>query len=221
MKLFGKERALGTSAIKLYCLGEPSRREVLVSQILKSLQETFDAYPAEYDINGPYGIPKGSTIGIKAFQHRLAKKGHDKYFALSGETKNRFGFRLLLGAQINETTYSELLLWYARGSRKVDFLKFVEPLLEPLNAACGFEIDIPIDYSASTETKIKKSFWGSISVEINNQHLAWVPTIRQGGTRGLFKNNIVNSEQFALLPALDKATTKPLGNGLYYIQLSE
>jgi hypothetical protein len=221
MKLIGKERTPGLSAIKLYCLGEPSHRELLVSQILKSLQATFDAFPAEYDISGPYGIPKGSTIGIKAFQNRLAKKGHDKYFSLSGETNNLFGFRLLLGAQINETSYSELLVWYALGSRKIDFLKLVEPLLEPLDAVCGFEIDLPLDYSPSSETKIKKSFWGSISVEINNRHLAWVPTIRQGGMRGLFKNNIVNSEQLALLPVPDKATAKPLRHGLYYIQLSE
>ena len=217
MRFFNRKRIQKITAIKLYCIGEPENRELLLSSILNSLQETFGTLPEEFDIHGPYGIRKGSTIGYRAFQNRLNRKGHGKYYALSGETNGQFGFQLLLGARIAELTYTELLLWYASESYAVDFLQFVEPILGPLNATSGFDIDIPDGYSINTETKIKRSIFGSISIKVDYKHLAWLPSVHDGTIRGLFRNNIVNSEQHSALASQGITPTKALPNGLHYI----
>lgn len=218
MALFRRKDAARIYAIKLYCLGEPSDREVLVSQILLSLHDVFGAYPVEYDIGGPYGIRKGSAVGLKSFQDRLDRTGHAKYFSLSGETSQHFGFQLLLGTPSDDASYSELILWYAPERYQVDFLRLVEPLLAPLNATCGFEVDLPINYSVRTETRVKRGLFGSITVEVNNKHLAWVPSIREGGVRGLFRNNIVNGEQLARLSMAEGTVIEEVGIGLYYVR---
>jgi hypothetical protein len=49
---------------------------------------------------------------VLARMEALAQKGHDKYYALDGETKKCFGFNLLLGARSGRTAYSVLVLWY-------------------------------------------------------------------------------------------------------------
>jgi hypothetical protein len=217
MRFFSRKPLPKLTAIKLYCIGEPENRELLLSRILSSLQEVFGALPEEFDIHGPYGIRKGSSIGYRAFQNKLTQKGHEKYYALAGETNGQFGFNLLLGARIGEITYTELVLWYASETYLVDFLQLVEPILGPLNASCGFDIDVPDGYSISTETKIKRSIFGSISIKVDHKHLAWLPSVREGAIRRLFRNNIVNSEQLSALASQRIGPTKPLSNGLHYI----
>jgi len=217
MRLFKRYSEPRINAIKLYCIGEPVNREALLFRILTSLQTTFGTLPDEYDIGGPYGVKKGSTIGYQSFQNKLTRKGHEKYYALSGETGGQFGFRLLLGAHIDGLVYSELILWYASGTYTVNFLNLVEPLLGPLNASCGFDIDIPDGYSVFTETKIKRSIFGSISIKVNFEHLKWLSSIGEGGVRGLFRNNIVNNQQLSLLGSAQLLRPIPLSNGLYYI----
>ncbi len=219
MGLFKKEVRPPFTAIKLYGLREPADREALLSSILDSIRSTFGALPVEYDICGPYGIKKGTTVGLKAFQNTLAKRGHDKYYTLSGATSGQFGFNLLLGARVNGTacsTYSELIVWYASDNYSVDFLELVIPLLEPLDAVCGFDIDIPASDNISTETKIKRSVFGSISVDVNHKHLAWLSSVHEGAVRGVFRNNVVNDQQLASLSGNGITVSQTLPNGLHY-----
>lgn len=217
MRLFAKSDLPRIRAIKLYSLGEPSERNVLVSCILASLEKVFGTAPAEFDIHGPYGVKKGTTIGLESFQKKLSQKGHDKYYALTGETSNQFGFNLLLGARCGETIYSELILWYDTAKYEVEFLELVQPLLAPLNASCGFDVEIPSGHSVTTETAIKRSLFGSISVEVNGTHLTWLPSVSQGGIRALFTNNILNSKQLANLSVNHLMEAKPVANELYYL----
>lgn len=217
MRFLSRKPTPKFTAIKLYCIGEPKNRELLLQRILSSLQETFGALPEEFDIHGPYGIRKGSSIGYRAFQNKLTQKGHEKYYALSGETNGQFGFNLLLGARIGEIAYTELVLWYASETYVIDFLQLVEPILGPLNASSGFDIDVPDSYSINTETKIKRSIFGSISIRADYKHLAWLPSVHEGAIRGLFRNNIVNGEQLSALESRGITSTKPLRHGLHYI----
>lgn len=219
MRLFTKSDLPRIKAIKLYSLGDPSERNVLVSCILASIEKVFGTTPAEFDIHGPYGVKKGTTIGLESFQKMLSQKGHDKYYALSGETSNQFGFNLVLGARCGETSYSELILWYDTAKYEVEFIELVRPLLAPLNASCGFDVEIPSGHSVTTETAIKRSLFGSISVEANGRHLAWLSSVSRGGIRALFSNNILNSKQLANLPAKDLMEAKPVANDLYYLPL--
>jgi hypothetical protein len=217
MRFLKRNRLPKITAIKLYSIGEPENRELLLSRILSALQETFGALPEEFDISGPYGIRKGSSVGYRVFQNKLKKIGHEKYYALSAENNGQFGFNLLLGAHIAALSYTELVLWYASESYLVDFLKFVEPILGPLNAASGFDIEIADGHSINTEAKIKKSIFGSISIRVGHEHLAWLSSIREGAIRGLFRNNIVNNEQLLVLATQGIKPTKTLSNGLHYI----
>jgi len=217
MRFFSRKPVPKFTAIKLYCIGEPENREVLLLRILSSLKDTFGALPEEFDIHGPYGIRKGSSIGYRAFQNKLSQKGHGQYDALSGETNGQFGFDLLLGARIGEITYAELVIWYASETCVVDFLRLVEPILGPLNASSGFDIDVPDGYSITTETKIKRSIFGSISIQLDYKHLAWLPSVHEGAVRGLFRNNIVNSKQLSALESRGITSTKLLPRGLHYI----
>lgn len=217
MRFFKRNSVPKITAIKLYCIGEPPNREILLSRVLTSLQESFGALPDEFDIGGAYDIKKGSSIGYRAFQNKLTKKGHEKYYSLTGETSGQFGFRLLLGAPMGGLTYSELILWYASENYEINFLQLVDPLLVPMNASCGFDIDIPNGYSVATETKIRRSIFGSISIEVNYKHLAWLSSIREGGIRGLFRNNIVDNKQLFSLPSHGIPQSKPVSNGLHYI----
>lgn len=218
MRFFKKKAPPSFTAIKLYCLGEPKNREVLVSAILKSIERSFDALPIEYDIDGPYGINKGAAIGLQAFQNKLSKKGHDKYHGIWAQTSGKFGFNLLLGALLersNHSSYSELIIWYASDSYVIDFLELVKPILEPFNTVCGFDIEIPANQNVFTETEIKKSFFG-ISAEVNNKHRSWVSSIPSGTVRGIYKNNIVNSQQLAELSPNGITASESLPNGLHY-----
>ena len=205
------------NAIKLYSTSPPLDREVLVLSILKSMQDSFGALPVEFDIHGPYGIKKGSTVGFKAFQKKLEQKGHDGYYALSGNTSDQFGFHLLLGARIGETSYSEIIVWYAPERFQVDFLSLSEPLLGPLNACCGFEIEIPADHMVTTETRIRQSILGSISVDVSSKHLEWIQFIGRGDIRGPFRKTIVNGDQLKSILAHTDATWKPTAHGLHYV----
>ncbi len=204
-------------AIKLYCIDGSIDREKLIPAILRTFQNSLGSTPEEYDINGPYGIKKGSTVGLETFQKKLAAKGHDKYFALHGRTTGEYGFNLLLNAKTGEATYSELIIWYANGRYSPAFLQAIEPLITPLNVTCGFDIDIPVDHSILTETRIKKSIFGSISVSVNNNHLTWIQQAGNGAVRGIYKNNVVNKIQLAHLASCGIDSGKSIGHGLNYI----
>jgi hypothetical protein len=218
IRLFKKEVPSSFTAIKLYCLSEPNNRDLLISTILKSIEHTFNSLPIEYDIHGPYGIRKGATVGIQEFQSKLSKKGHDKYHGVWAQTNGKFGFYLQLGALLgraNSSSYSELIIWYAPKSYSINFLKLVMPILEPFNAACGFDIEIPASHDIFTETKIKRGFFGT-SIEVNNKHLSWISSIPEGAIRGIYKNNIVNSQQLAKLSSSGITASELLPNGLHY-----
>ncbi|WP_395008078.1 hypothetical protein [Undibacterium sp.] len=184
-------------AVKLYSIGvnqEAIDRSELIDVLLEVCKTSFGEYPKEYDIYGPYGIRKGASVGLKAFRNKLAKFGHEKYYGLIGFTDNRFGFQLSFSHQIEKVSFSELIVWYSDKIDRKNFEDICQPLLETFNVSSGFEIDIPEDYSVSSETKIRRG-WLSTSVVVSFEHKKWIKDVSEGCVRGLFRNNIFNRQQ--------------------------
>ena len=81
-------------AFKFFSIGKEQdgmNRQALVESLLELFESDFGELPKEFVIHGPYGIPKGRHIGIRAFKNKLKLKGHEKYYALSGKTDSKLG----------------------------------------------------------------------------------------------------------------------------------
>lgn len=209
--------------IKLYCVGDDQTkidRAGLVDALLAMFENLFRSVPRSYDIHGPYGIRKGSTVGLNAFKSKLEKIGHEKYYSLNGETEGLFGFTLSLGARLENITYSELIVWFAPENFDVDFFSLVRPIATPFSLTTGFCIDIGKNYSLTTESKISRGIFGGATVKMSYDHLNWLATIGEGNVRDIFRHNIFNEAQAKRLQ--DICTRgKKLTDGLSIIDFAD
>ncbi len=186
------------TAIKLYSIGkdlEFINRPVLVEAILDVFQNILNEMPQDFDISGPYGISKGRTVGIESFKNKLQQKGHEKYYALMGSTENRLGFHALFDAKRPNTTYTEIIFWFKKGSYTVPFKKIIQTIIGPLGASCAFQFDFVEGFDIFAESKIKNGFFG-ISVEVNPEKQQWIDKYESGGYRDLFTFNLFSEEQY-------------------------
>ena len=152
--------------------------------------------PEKFDINGPYGIAKGRTVGIEAFKNKLHQKGHEKYFALFGLTEKRLGFHALFDANRPNTTYTEIIFWYKKGLYSVSFKDLAQIVIGPLSASCAFQFDFVEGLDIFVESKIKNGFFG-ISVKVNSTHKECIDKYENGGYRDIFAVNLFNSTQYS------------------------
>jgi len=185
-------------AIKLYSVGsdlEGINRQLLIKNIVEIFDSLFLELPKDYVIHGPYGIRKGGSVEIKAFNRKLESKGHDKYYALSGETENRLGFNVSFDCQLQGTEYAEFIIWYKSSEFSVFFHDIVRKLNSSLSISCGFEIELNDNVSPFSETEIKKGLFGGTSVSISFEHLTWLKDYEHGGYRAIDKNALLNSKQ--------------------------
>lgn len=112
------------TAIKLYSIGKDQEflnRPVLVEAILDVFQNILNEMPQNFDISGPYGISKGRTVGIESFKSKLQQKCHEKYYAFMGCTENCLGFHALFDANRPNTTYTEIIFLFKKGTYTVPF----------------------------------------------------------------------------------------------------
>ena len=68
-------------------------RPAMLAALLQAWQEAIGHPPDELHIDGPYGIAKGSTVGLKAFHAKFKGEGHAKYHGYSGSYQ-RNGFNV-------------------------------------------------------------------------------------------------------------------------------
>lgn len=207
--------------IKLYSIAQDQARidrPLLVESVLSVFSRCFKTLPRDFDIHGPYGVRKGTSVGIKAFRSKLEKKGHEKYYALNGYTAGLLGFELLLEATCAaDTTYSELVIWYSLQDFDVPFLDIAISLLQPLGATSGYEIDLPDNIlHVPSENRIRKTL-GGIAVTISTEPRRWVPGAMQGAVRDVFRNNIVNNAQKKHLESAGIIGSRLPGHDLTFI----
>ena len=200
--------------IKLYSIAESQdglNRAALVEALLKMCEKNFGNYPRKYDIHGPYGVRKGSTVGLSAFKKKLEKIGHEKYYALSAETEDLFGFQLLLSAKFDACTYSELIIWYSDEIAQIEFMNIVQPIQKVFNITSGYSIDIKGNYNLSTETENRQGVFGT-SVKISYEHKKWLNLAHRGKVRDLFMQNILNEAQTSKLKQIGVVSEKKFGD---------
>ncbi len=186
------------TAIKLYSIGKDQEsidRPALVEKILDAFENILGETPKNFDINGPYGIPKGRTIGIELFKNKLHQKGHEKYFAIFGETEKRLGFHALFNANRPDTTYTEVVFWFKKALYSGLFQDIVQNVIGPLNASCAFQLDFAEGFDIFAESKIKNGFFGK-SVTVPSAHKEWIDKYEKGGYRDVFAFNLFSRAQF-------------------------
>lgn len=186
-------------AIKLYSIGSEQigiERLNLVESMFDIFENQFGDKPNAYVIHGPYGIKKGSSVGIRAFKNKLATKGHEKYDSLTGETEGELGFNISFGARLENQTYSELIIWWYTEHYAPSFEAIVKAVMPFYPISYGFELKTDDSVDVFSESKIKKSIQGPVSIEVTYKHLEWIAGYKSGELRGVFGKNILSEAQF-------------------------
>lgn len=217
--MFFKKKTKKIRAIKLYSLcrdQEGIERIVLVESVLRVFETLFHEMPTGFDISGPYGISKGKTIGLATFKRKLERIGHEKYYGLYGATEEKFGFRLLFNAKLEQLTYTELIFWYPKDEWKIDFKQLVRIVMDAFSLSCAYEIEIDEGFDIGVEKKIKRGLFGGVSLEISYDHLRWILGAKDGAIRAVFDHNIWNEKQLRNLHKNCVGINyEPLGNLFY------
>ncbi len=213
-------------AIKLYTVAAEGHalalnRPLLVQTILDVMHHHFQALPKEYDISGPYGIRKGSSVGIKSFLNRLQKKGHDKYYAMHGSTTDHFGFELHL--ESGQGKYNELIIWFDLSLYPADETGIVRELIDAFHTDYGYTVDFPTNYSITLESEIRYK-WGTYSSSMNPDLSIWlknIQTVHEGNLRDLYKINFLNPSQYARLAPTIASLVQHLADNLYVLEFND
>ena len=195
--LFDKQKSK-FRVVKLYSIGRDQDeidRPKLVESILRLFEKNFNEFPENYDIHGAYGIAKGSSVQLKTFLKKLDNKGHEKYYALSGDTVGKLGFKVLFGAKYKNIDYSELLIWYPKEIETVSLKTIVKNLIEAFSLSTAYEITLNENIDILTENKIKKSLFGNNNLEITYNHMKWISYFKEGGYRAIYENNMFSGKQ--------------------------
>lgn len=185
-------------AFKFFSIGkeqEGINRPALVGSLLELFESDFGELPEEFVIHGPYGIPKGRHVGIKAFKNKLKLKGHEKYYALNGKTGSKLGFEALFEANITNGSYSELVVWFDPTHFSSSLVEIAMHVQTYFPISSGFEIDIDLKKYLISEDKIKKGLLGGVSVEISNEHKQWIIDFQSGAFRKELNKLLLNDLQ--------------------------
>lgn len=195
------------TAIKLYSIGNDQAgisRPDLTDTIFKVFEKQFCEVPKSYVIHGQYGIRKGGSVGIKAFKDKLDAKGHERYYALTGETEGKLGFNIRLDATLENQTYSELVIWWYSDFYTPSFEDIVNAFSPFYPVSSGFELQTDDSYDTVSESKIKKGIFGGISIDIKNEHLQWVINYTSGDVRAVYGKNVLSKAQLKQARIIDK-----------------
>jgi hypothetical protein len=215
-------------ALKLYSVwpvGAPKfiNRPALVEGLLSICERFFGSPPQTFDIHGPYGITKGTSVGVQAFRNKLAKRGHDDYYALDGRSETSFGFSCLFEAKADTGhSYDQLLVWFAIERHHLEILDLAENIIRLFPADYGFVEDFSSDYNLMAEARRKKTLSG-YTLEPNLEHSRWtsaIATVLEGKIRKVYRYNFLNSTQVEALTPLRFPPAIRVVNGVSMVWLA-
>lgn len=217
--IFRKKEKL--TALKLYSIGADQsgiHRPNLVDLLLDFFSSRFGELPSSFVIHGPYGIPKGQDIGIRAFKNKLKSKGHDKYYALHGETESKLGFEVLFEAKIGNDSYSELIIWFNPDLFSASLKDVAVKFQTCFSTSSGFDIEINPLKQTVTEDKINRTIFGGTSIEVSYENKQWIKGFKNGAFRKADGKNLYSDIQFKEVVKQEPTTTfQKLGN-LNYVE---
>ncbi len=181
--------------LKLYAIDVPmARRESILNAIILTLKTNFNQLPKNYVIHGPYGVRKGGSILYKTFVKKLAEKGHEKYYAVDGQTENSHGFHF---SYSSVKPVFELTIWHREGKHDLNNFLLVKSLVDQIDVKYGYIFNLPSNYLLPNESKLTKGLLGYGS-EPNKEYQSWskkMELIEQGVIRKVFAVNVINDKQ--------------------------
>lgn len=201
---------LSLRALRLYSvspIGEPRLldRAKLVEGLLSTCDKFFGATPTKFDIYGPYGIPKGRGVGIKAFRNKLAKRGHGDYYGLSGGIGEPFGFWcFFMSEKEGQLGWDELVVWFDFEAQGIEVPELAKTILSFFPANYGYVKEFPADYLVPSESRPKKTFWGVTYIG-DPEYGNWasrISTVLEGRVRNVYRFNLINPAQIQSLRSL-------------------
>ncbi|MBQ4833679.1 hypothetical protein J8L70_10540 [Pseudoalteromonas sp. MMG010] len=210
------------TALKLYSIAEDQYeidRSNLVDLVLEYFKNQFGELPKEFVIHGPYGISKGQSVGIKAFRNKLNSKGHEKYYALSGDTELRLGFEASFSDSNESGSFSELIIWFNSQIFEDSLVNIATLFNTCFPVSSGYQIDIDPNKFTVTEHKITKGFFGGFSIHISQEGEQWIQEFEQGGYKKVFSSNLFSQTQMErALKDNPRLKSKMIGH-LHYVEV--
>lgn len=195
-------------------------RPVLKDAVLEGFLHALGGQPDEYDIDGPYRIPKGRTIGLQAFEHKLKEKGHDTCFGYRGETRGECGFQVsFFDAPPYPTGFCEIVVWRHNGSGAMDSHSFVQHVARAIPIDYGYQAELPGNVSPPSEAPVKSSLFG-MSTTVGGELAEWrrsVGRVLEGEVRAIYPLNFLNRRQLECLGARGVQASE-ISNGLYEVR---
>lgn len=110
-------------------------------------------------------------IGLKAFESKLNKKGHDAYYGYSAWDGDCAGFHV--GFQDSPpygAKFAEILLWFASGDVPANILGIVSTIAPVARTNYGYMSLLPANYDPVSESPIKHGLFG-VSVQVGTNEL--------------------------------------------------
>jgi hypothetical protein len=181
-------------------------RPALVDGLLSMTTDVFGEYPQEFDIQGPYGISKGRSVGIKGFRSKLAKRGHEDYYGLDANSGGSFGFFSQLKARTGGGHfYDEVCVWFAVDQHQIDAMALARSVALLMPVDYGYITDFPSGYDLRVESPRKRLLFGGYALRETADHAHWranIPNVLEGMIRDVYPYNFLNRRQVEVLAKL-------------------
>lgn len=210
------------TALKLYSIaGDQCKidRSKLVDSVLEYFENQFGELPKEFVIHGPYGISKGQSVGIRAFKNKLNLKGHENYYALSGDTELRLGFEAIFSDSTEPGSYSELIIWFNSQVFEDSLANIATLFNDNFPVSSGYQIDIDPNKFTVSECKVTKGFFGGITVHVSQEGRQWIKEFELGCFKKVFDCNLFSQSQMErALKENPKLKSKMVGH-LHYVEV--
>lgn len=167
-----------------------------IDVVLNSLNDLFGSYPTDYYITGPY--PDNGWKTKVGFLKAVSKKEYKNICHLILSSQNySFSFEnwLLNDKQPKQKDNQAILLFVPESLCDYPVMETFTTLLSDIFPVdYGFIFKLPENYLASTESKIKKGFFGS-SASTNPIEMFWqqnITRIDNGFLKGIYPVNFIN-----------------------------
>ncbi|SFG87402.1 hypothetical protein SAMN05518865_12115 [Duganella sp. CF458] len=199
--LFKKKPPITT--LRLYALQKQGDDYIQRPQLLKGVfaawKSVTGTLPEDFDIDGPYGIAKGRTVGLKSFLSKLQKKGHSAYHGYTGVHEDHGGLHVsFFEAPPYSAAFVEIVLWLYEPNAVDAAVEMVRQLLAMHKIDYGYLIELPHDHDPVSEPRIKRGILGT-SISVGNNSLnKWhrqVQTLQDGLVRDIYSLNFLNAKQ--------------------------
>jgi hypothetical protein len=225
-KFFRKKTPNPVKAIRLTTLEPQLRadfdRPALVEILLQAWSEAAGCLPDSYDIYGPYGIPKGRGVGLRAFRNRLRDRGHaDDYGYLAADEQRGGVYVSFLESPPYPADFCEIVLWFRSSVAEVDAAAIVSRIAAVIPIDYGYLSELNENQAPLGESIIRRHLFGGTSIEVGNNALSrWhrnIHAISSGGLRDIYRLNFLNQKQLARLRQCGDVEAEPITGDLYSV----